>query len=229
MRVVLFDIDGTLLLAGRQVRGIFRDALLEVFGTPGDIERFDFAGRTDPGIVLDLTRTAGIPEHEARAKLPRMREVYAEKLERSLQREGMRLLPGVLELLERLEARPDVTLGLLTGNWQPGAWSKLSRFGLDRFFSFGAFGCDAVERNDLTPFALERASAAAGRRFLPEEALIIGDTKWDVACARAHAVPVLGVATGHTPIEELRAAGADWVVPDLTGVAEIADLGPWLG
>lgn len=228
MRVVLFDIDGTLLLAGKQVRWIFRDALVEVFGTAGDLERFDFAGRTDPGIVLDLTTAAGIPEPEARAKLPRMREVYTASLERSLRREEMRLLPGVVELLERLQARPDVTLGLLTGNWEPGAWAKLSRFGLERFFSFGAFGCDAIERNDLTPVALERAEAATGRRFLPEEALIIGDTKWDVACARAHRVPALGVATGHTKIEQLREAGADWAVPDLTAIGEIADLG-WLG
>ncbi|HKH43935.1 MAG TPA: HAD family hydrolase [Thermoanaerobaculia bacterium] len=214
-RLLLFDIDGTLVDCGPQVRPLFAQALVEVFGTAGDCFRYDFAGKTDPRIVLDLMTAAGVPEPEVRRLLPETRRVYLDKLEGSLDREGMRLLPGVEELLERQAARPDLALALLTGNWEPGARTKLSRFDLNRFFAFGAFGCDGTDRDELPPVALERAEAEVGRRFRPEEVLIIGDSRHDVACARAHGIPCLAVATGRTPAEALHAAGADWVVADL--------------
>jgi phosphoglycolate phosphatase len=220
-RLLLFDIDATLVDCGPQVRGLFKGALVEVFGTAGDCDAYAFSGRTDPRIVLDLLTGAGWPEVEVRARIPRLRELYLAELERVLDRGGMRLLPGVLELLESLDARAtgsELTLGLLTGNWEPGARTKLSRFDLNRFFPFGAFGCDATDRDDLPPVALERAARHAGRPFHPEEALIIGDSVHDVSCGHAHGIPVLAVATGRTSAEELRDAGAEWVVPDLRGV-----------
>jgi phosphoglycolate phosphatase-like HAD superfamily hydrolase len=218
-RLVLFDIDGTLVDCGPQVRPLFAAALEEVFGETGDIYGYSFAGRTDPRIVLDLLAGAGIPEEEVRARLPRMREVYLGKLERALDRRGMRLLPGVEEILEDLAKREDVVLALLTGNWEPGARTKLSRFDLNRFFGFGAFGCDAVDREELPPVALDRAERWTGHRFAPDETLIIGDSIHDVACGRAHGIPVLAVATGYTPAAALHEAGADWVIPDLREAA----------
>ncbi len=226
MKLVLFDIDGTLLSCGPQVRPIFASALVEVFGTAGDVDAYDFTGRTDPGIVLDLVTGAGVPEEEVRAGLPRMRELYTGRLDAALERDGMRLLPGVVEILERLEEREDVVVALLTGNWEPGAKAKLARFDLNRFFPFGAFGCDGVERSELPPVALDRAERARGRRFLPEEVLIIGDSIHDVSCAHAHGIPCLAVGTGRTPESALQAAGADWFVPDLRSAAEQV---PWLG
>jgi phosphoglycolate phosphatase-like HAD superfamily hydrolase len=104
----------------------------------------------------------------------------------------------------------------LTGNWERGARAKLACFDLNRFFAFGAYGCDAVERTALPPVALARAARAAGRRFAPEQTLIVGDSVHDVACARAHGIPCLAVATGRTPAAALAAAGPDWLVPDLT-------------
>jgi phosphoglycolate phosphatase len=219
-RLILFDIDGTLVDCGPQVRPLFAAALKEVFGTMGDIYGYSFAGRTDPRIVLDLVTGTGVPEEEVMARLPRMRETYLSRLERALDRQGMRLLPGVLDMLEDLARRDDVVLALLTGNWEPGARTKLSRFDLNRFFPFGAFGCDAVDRCDLPPLALDRAEREVGRRFTPEETLIIGDSIHDVACASAHGIPCLAVATGHTPAEVLDEAGADWVIPDLLTASE---------
>lgn len=207
------------------MRPLFAQALVEVFGTAGDCARYDFAGRTDPRIVLDLMTAAGVGEEEVRRLLPEIRRLYLEKLEGALDRRDMRLLPGVEELLERQAERPDLALALLTGNWEPGARTKLSRFDLNRFFAFGAFGCDGIDRAELPPVALERAEARVGRRFAPADVLIIGDSLHDVACARAHGIPCLAVATGRTSAEALRTAGADWVVPDLPAALGLID---WL-
>lgn len=224
-RLLLFDIDGTLVDCGPQVRPLFAQALVEVYGTAGECARYDFAGKTDPRIVLDLMTAAGVPEDEVRRLLPEIRRRYLDKLEGALDPQGMRLLPGVVELLERHAERRDLALALLTGNWEPGARTKLSRFDLNRFFPFGAFGCDGIDRSELPPVALERAEERVGRRFSPEETLIIGDSLNDVSCARAHGIPCLAVATGRTPADALRAAGADWVARDLPAALEMID---WL-
>lgn len=168
---------------------------------------------------------AGVPEEEVRRRLPEMRRIFLEGLERTLDRERMILLPGVVELLERQAERSDRAVALLTGNWEPGARTKLSRFDLNRFFDFGAFGCDGTDRAELPPVALARAEERLGRRFAPDEVLIIGDTLHDVACARAHGIPCLAVATGYTPAEALRSSGADWVAADLPEALELID---WL-
>jgi phosphoglycolate phosphatase-like HAD superfamily hydrolase len=220
MRLILFDVDGTLVDCGRQIRPLFASALEEVFGTAGDVEGYDFAGKTDPRIVLDLLGAAGISGERIRAGLGRARALYLERLAAGLRPERMRLLPGVRELLERLAGRADVTLGLLTGNWEPGARLKLAPFDLNRFFPFGAFGDDGDDRNQLPPVALRRAAAWRGEDFQAAETLIVGDSLLDVACARAHGVRALAVATGRTAASALAAAGADWVIPDLWGAGE---------
>jgi phosphoglycolate phosphatase len=131
-----------------------------------------------------------------------------------------------VEILDRLAGREDVVTALLTGNWEPGAKAKLSRFGLDRYFAFGAFGCDGVDRSELPPVALDRAERATGRRFRPQDVLIVGDSLHDVSCAHAHGIPCLAVGTGRTPEEVLQAAGADWVIGDLRQAGRAV---PWLG
>jgi phosphoglycolate phosphatase-like HAD superfamily hydrolase len=223
-KLVLFDIDGTLVDCGPQVRPLFAAALVEVFGTAGAIDDYDFAGKTDPGIALDLLTTAGFPADAVRAGLPRLRASYLDRLAGALDRQRMRLLPGVPEIVPQLARRADVVLALLTGNWEPGARTKLGRVDLNGFFPFGAFGCDGFAREELPPVAWERAFRATGTRFRPEETLIVGDSLNDVACARAHGIPVLAVATGHTPAAALAAAGADWVVPDLLTAGELVSL-----
>ncbi len=215
MLLVLFDIDGTLLRCGPQVRPLFAAALEEVFGTAGDIASYSFSGKTDPQIVLDVATGAGVPAERARAGMAHVREAFLERLERGLDRGAMTLLPGVVELLEGLAADPQVELGLLTGNWEGGARIKLGRFDLNRFFAFGGFGEAGPARPDLLPAALEGARRALGRRVDPAEVLVVGDSTEDVACARAHGVPCVAVTTGWTAAESLRGAGAEWVVDGL--------------
>jgi phosphoglycolate phosphatase len=221
VRLLLFDIDGTLLQCGRQPRDLFEAALLHAFGTAGDIDGYNFAGRTDPQGVYDLMTAAGFPADEIAARLPRMRDHYLPGLARTLDRRHMRLMPGVEELLGRLAPRPDVVLALLTGNWEPGARTKLAPFDLNRYFALGAFGSDGIHRSELPPIALARAERHLGRPIPPEHALVIGDSIHDVACARDHGIPVLAVATGYTPAADLAAAGATWVVPDLLAAAHL--------
>ena len=218
MKLVLFDIDGTLVHSGGQAKPVFAEAMLEVFGTAGAIEAYDFSGRTDARIVVDLAVGAGVPEAEAHDGLPRVRELYLERFARRFDSRRARVLPGVERLLDALAARPDVALGLLTGNWRGGARIKLGGLGLFDRFAFGSFADDALDRRELPPIALERARQHTGRAFAAAEAVIVGDSPLDVDCARAHGIPSLAVATGWTERRALEAEGATWVLDDLTGV-----------
>jgi phosphoglycolate phosphatase len=220
-RLLLFDVDGTLVDCARQPIAPFAAALAEVFGTAGDIDRYDFAGCTDSQAVFDLMTGAGFTAEQVRARLPAMRDLYLLRLESTLDRARMRLLPGVGELLARLATRPEVELALLTGNWEAGARTKLSRFDLNRYFAWGAFGGDGIHRDELPPIALARAARRRGRPVSAAETLIIGDSVKDVACARAHGIPVLAVATGKTSAAALAAAGADRVVTELAAAEDL--------
>ena len=137
------------------------------------------------------------------------------RLERHLGPEHLILLPHVLELLERLQIRGEATLGLLTGNWEQGARTKLACHELNRFFPFGAFSDGHRSRAELPPVALDRARETTGRRFSPSETVIIGDSVLDVECARQHSMRSLAVATGYTTAEDLAASDPDRVLEDL--------------
>jgi phosphoglycolate phosphatase len=217
MKLVLFDIDGTLVDCGGQARTAFADALLHVMGTTGGIDGYDFSGKLDGRIVMDLLTTMGLTRDEALAKLPEVRGTYLERLERTLLAGKMRLLPGVGDLLDMLASRNDVAVGLLTGNWEQGGRIKLSRFDLNRYFSFGSFGDDGMDRNELPPIALARARTQHGREFVARDTVIVGDAVLDVACAKAHGIRCLAVATGKTSPDTLAAARPEWLEEDLSG------------
>jgi len=219
VRLVLFDVDGTLVHSGGQAKPVFAEAMVAVFGTAGAIDAYDFSGKTDARIVVDLAVGAGIDERAARRALPQVRDLYLERFARRFDPALSRVLPGVESLLTTLASRDDVVLGLLTGNWQGGARIKLAGLGLLDFFPFGGFADDGIDRRELPPVALERARLHSGREIGATETVIVGDSPLDVDCARAHGIACLAVATGWTPRAALAAAGADWVVDDLVGAA----------
>ena len=212
----LFDIDGTLVDTGGAGMCALQEAAREHFG--GDGPELDLAGSTDLGVL------AVLHAHFGRVCDPGGEEVffavYLRRLEWNLAHGGFpgRVLPGAADLLDDLAGSPGTSVGLLTGNIAAGAAAKMRHFGLDRHFGFGAYGCDHADRNRLGPVAMERAARHAGRRFTPEETLVIGDTPKDIACARALGSPCLAVATGRFSVDELRQAGATRVVATLEEV-----------
>ncbi|RME70979.1 MAG: HAD family hydrolase [Planctomycetota bacterium] len=216
MRLLLFDIDGTLLHSGGAGRRALARALESVFG-PTALERWPLAGKTDRQICREVLRAAGWDEQAIERGLPEALARYPALLEDELARGEPHTLPGVPALLARLRADSRYALGLLTGNVRAGAQRKLAAVGIaaDAFCAGGAFGCDAEDRNALPAIALRRAERAVGRRFAPHETIVIGDTPRDVACGRHAGTRTLAVATGPHDAAALTAAGADRVLPDL--------------
>jgi len=204
-RLVLFDIDGTILTDRGASRSAFAEALERVFGYEGDLTRYDFSGRTDPQIAHLVLRDAGMSREEIEANLPRLWELYLAGLARNATPERVRVMPGIRELLAELGTREDVVLALLTGNIEPGARMKLGGADLNGYFPFGAFGSDSADRTDLPPIAITRASERLGRHFRGADVVIIGDSIYDVRCGVPYEATTIAVASGKTPAETLRA------------------------
>lgn len=230
--LVLFDIDCTLLLTNGAGRAALRFALIEIFGTTGPVEGYDFHGKTDPRIVFDLLGAAGVDADEIRSGLVELWPVYLAALERELEirrRKGaITVLPGVAELLAALEARSGVLLGLLTGNVEAGARLKLEAAGLQNHFAVGGFGSDSPIREEIAQIAVARARSTVGSRAEGAQVVVVGDTPEDVACAHALQGRAVAVATGRHPVEELADAGADVVFEDFRNTPEVISglLGP---
>jgi phosphoglycolate phosphatase-like HAD superfamily hydrolase len=191
-------------------------------GTTGPIDAYDFRGRTDPRIVLDLMAAAGLPDDDVRAGLAACFAAYVRELE-ALVGNGHRVdvMPGVAEVVRRLDARDDALVGLLTGNIEPGARAKLGPTGLWPRFRVGAFGSDDVERRRLPAVACARARELTGRAFAFEQVTIIGDTPLDVDCGRSVGARVVAVATGHHRVEELAGCAPDLLFADLADVDRV--------
>lgn len=212
MRLLLFDIDGT-LVSGGPAKSAFGDALSTVFGTPGPISNHDFAGKTDPQIARELLEAAGVPGRVIDAGLPQLWRCYLAELARLVPSRPPQPLPGVRRLVQALAARDDVALGLVTGNLEGGARLKLASVGLWEHFPVGAFGSDHAARSRLPDVACRRASAHWGRPFEGADAVVIGDTPRDVACGKAVGATTVAVATGRFAMDRLRAAGPDRLLP----------------
>ncbi len=222
MRLILFDIDGTLLWTDGAGRRAIQRALLDETGTAGPIEQYRFDGKTDPQIVRELLTLAGHSEAEAEQRIGAVCRRYVGLLAVELAQptQTTRLLPGVRELLADLEpheAAGRALVGLLTGNLEGGAALKLRAAGLDPArFAVGAFGSDSARRPDLPAIAAERAGRRSGKTFTGAEIVIVGDTPDDVACGRPIGARTVAVATGFFGVAQLRAAGAAHVFEQLT-------------
>jgi len=226
MRLVLFDIDGTLLLSDGAGRRAIMRALREVFGATGP-EDYHFDGKTDPQIVRELMRLAGLTDARIDADMERLLSRYVTCLHEELRAPGKRayMLPGVPELLDALERQAGMVLGLLTGNLRQGALAKLGAVGLDASrFRVGAFGSDHELRPELPAVALRRARTMLGHDFSGEAMIVIGDTPADLTCGRGVGARAIGVATGRFAVAELQQHEPLAVFTDLSSTDEVVEV-----
>jgi len=220
--LVLFDIDGTLLSAGRASR----EALLDAFSRVGvegmGFDGYDFSGKTDPQIVRELLaeKTSGGHPDEL---LDRVIDHYLESLEARICPEAVVAKRGSAELLERLSREERVTLALLTGNHERGARAKLAPLGFNAYFPFGAFGSDHADRYALPAIAVARARELTGADFQGKQVVVVGDSIHDVACGRAMNVKSVAVASGLTAPERLASESPDHLFADFSDAEAVAE------
>ncbi len=224
MRLLLFDLDATLMSSGGAGLKSMARAISERFGV--ECQRLEVLpdGKTDPAILREVLRNHRLPVEDEDRAVAELGVLYERYLREEMPRAAKaRLLPGVVELLDELSLRSGVLLGLLTGNYEATARIKLSQFDLNRFFRFGAFASDDECRDRLVPIAVRRAEALTGATIgIGRHVLVIGDTPRDVGCALAHQVTAIGVATGRYPVEALLAAGAHLAFRDLSDTHQVA-------
>jgi phosphoglycolate phosphatase-like HAD superfamily hydrolase len=224
--LVLFDIDGTLLLTAGAGRRAITEALCDLIGTGEVFDRVRFDGKTDPQIVAELLEAGGHHAPRDAAIIDEVCQRYLGLLATELlhPRSRTTVMPGVMELIAALEAEPSVMLGLVTGNMAEGAALKLRAGGIaPERFKVGAYGSDSAHRPDLPPIAAGRAAPHFGRTPRGREVVIIGDTPADVTCGRSLEARAIGVATGAYPVAELAGAGAHLAVADLRDTARIVE------
>jgi phosphoglycolate phosphatase-like HAD superfamily hydrolase len=212
--VLLFDIDGTLVLTGGAGQRAMARAFEDLFAISDGFRDIQMAGRTDTWILSSAAERHGIRP----ADLARFHDTYLAHLERELEPPNPRksVMPGVRPLLDALASRDDVYLALLTGNYHEAARLKLEHFDLWRYFQTGAFADDGQDRNSLLPKALERVHACGGPMVQPADVIVVGDTPHDVTCAQVCGARAFGVATGPFSAQQLRDSGAAVVFDDLS-------------
>lgn len=216
MRLVLFDIDGTLLRTGGAGRRTLDRIFLELFGVTDAFSVIRPDGMTDPAIFREMLRRHGVSRHDEDEVVADIRRRYEAAFLDELVSSPAALMPGARELVEALAARSDVVLGLLTGNLERTGRAKVEHLGLGRYFPFGAFSSDHELRDRLPPVAVARAEAHLARPIgLGRHVVIVGDTPRDVACALAHGCTAVGVGQARYSEAELAAAGAHRTLPDL--------------
>ncbi|MBM4185106.1 MAG: hypothetical protein FJ207_12965 [Gemmatimonadetes bacterium] len=222
-RLILFDIDGTLVRGG-PAKDAFVQAMQETFGTARDADRVLFAGKTDPQIAREILTGAGVDRATVDRGLPALWERYLDYLDAALEHHPMTVLPGVRALLDGLALLGDIGVGLVTGNIAGGAKLKLDSAGLWDHFGVGSYGSDHEERDELPSIALRRARERWGHLIEADQAVIVGDTPRDVACGRVGGMRTLAVATGMFSTSQLEATGADHVLADFSATEQVVAL-----
>lgn len=225
MRLLLFDIDGTLIRSNSAGRLAMAAALTELFGSAGPLESYSFSGKTDARIITDLLTAVGITPREIASRLSTVYDRMAELAPTIYQESGIITCPGVVELLQALGQRDDVLLGLLTGNAAPTAPLKLLATGIDPAqFRVGAYGSDAHDRNELPAIALQRAQELTGVTYTGQNTVIIGDTPADIVCARAGKARAVAVASGWHSANTLAQYAPDVLFDDLNDTTAVLDV-----
>lgn len=214
MKLVLFDIDGTLLDSGGAGTKSMDLAFEELFSVPNAFRGIPMAGKTDIQIMKEGLRKHGISSENGNVGLFTAR--YVEHLRREIENPRKHLKPGIVKALESLGLMKDVSLGLLTGNIEKGARVKLASFGLNGYFPFGAFGDDDEDRNKLLPVAVERFRVLHKQDVEYRDCVVIGDTPRDVECAKIYGAYSVAVATGPYLYDSLLASGADMVLRNIS-------------
>jgi phosphoglycolate phosphatase-like HAD superfamily hydrolase len=228
LRVILFDIDGTLIRAVRrgEYRGLIRDMLIDIFGTYGRIGEVDFAGKTDLAIYREALEPAGVSLSAIHQRLPVVERAMVEMLDYLASTgEVFRLCPGVRELLDTISSDNRFVTSLLTGNVERLALAKLRVAGIGNYFTIrGAYGSDAEDRDHLPAIAAERISLLLERNLSPDQFIIIGDTPRDISCARHFGARSLAVASGPHTAASLAEFEPDALLEDLGDTGAVMKL-----
>jgi phosphoglycolate phosphatase len=224
VKLVLFDIDGTLITSRGAGRRAMRTALDQVFGAAGGIDQYDLRGRTDTRIVHDVMGALGWEPARVKERLDDFFEAYLGGLTTEIG-DGRHVvtLPGVSAVVARLAQSPEALLGLVTGNIEEGARIKLLPTGLWPHFRVGAYGSDHMDRRRLPSLAARRAQALVGHPFAPTDVVVIGDTPHDIDCARAFGAVAVAVTTGQYTRDELLADHPDHLFDDLADVEKVVE------
>jgi phosphoglycolate phosphatase len=217
VRLLLFDIDGTLVNTHGAGRATTRAAMLRVFGTVGALDTHKFSGKTDWYTLLELLTPEGFKPSEIERRLPQFQRAAGEHLAQSIHNYPAQACHGALAAVQALLRNPQVCLGVVTGNLPTTAPIKLRAGGFHaEWFPIGAYGTDARDRDDLPAIAISRAEAFYQRQFPAHEVIVIGDTAMDVSCARRVGAVAVAVKTGFADAHELEAAKPDYLLDDLT-------------
>jgi len=224
-RLLLFDIDGTLVNTGGAGVESLKATVRNRFGTEDDLRDIEIAGKTDRAIMRDILRKHQVDPTEE--NIISFAGEYIDGLPLCLARTRGRILPGIQQLLERLKPRPHIVLALLTGNLQEGARLKLQHYGLWDFFEFGAFADDHHDRNQLGAFARKRAQLKHGHDFDAADIDVIGDTNHDIACGNAFGARTIAVATGSWSRERLQDCTPHFLFDDLSATDDVIERLGW--
>ena len=225
MKLLLFDIDGTLIRSNSAGRAALTYALEQVFGTSGPIDSYKFDGKTDPRIITDLMLAAGVDQKAIDAKLPTVYDVMTARGHETFSEKGIVPCPGIPALLESLRQRDDTVLGLVTGNIVSTAPLKLKACGIvPTQFRVGAYGSDNMDRNQLPAIAMKRASELTGHPFNGNNTVVIGDTPADILCARAGKTTAVAVASGWHAAPTLAKYKPDHLLENLIDTKAVEEL-----
>jgi phosphoglycolate phosphatase len=223
MKLLLFDIDHTLLQSSRGHRVAFEEGFREVYGENITIEGLELGGMTDRQIIVELMRVQRVPERVIQARLDQCIRTMEHRYAEVLKADELVVLPGVVDLLEALNRHSDVLMGLVTGNLETIAWGKMRKVGLAKYFKLGGFGNEDVVRSRLVESAIQLAIRRHGF-VVANNVFVFGDTPKDVDAGHGARAIVVGVATGHFSKYDLKHAGADWIVDSLSEQEKIFDI-----